>query len=94
MLRTRATSPPDYRFGISPCFDDYILVSSDRARCQNYSLVSDLRCNLLKVGFMFDSALPKAKRLFSFGGITISVRLVDDDPGAVQVSCFKSGIIM
>ncbi|CAM9753759.1 unnamed protein product [Ectocarpus fasciculatus] len=36
------------------------------------------------VGFMFDNALPKTRRLFRFGDISVAVRLVDDDPGAVQ----------
>ncbi|CAM9464339.1 unnamed protein product [Ectocarpus sp. 12 AP-2014] len=36
------------------------------------------------VGFMFDNALPKTRRSFQFGDISVAVRLVDDDPGAVQ----------
>lgn len=38
-----------------------------------------------QVGFMFDNALPKTRRLFRFGDVSVAVRLVDDDPGAVQV---------
>lgn len=38
-----------------------------------------------QVGFMFDNALPKTRRSFRFGDISVAVRLVDDDPGAVQV---------
>lgn len=34
---------------------------------------------------MFDSALPKTRRSFRFGDVSAAVRLVDDDPGAVQV---------
>lgn len=34
---------------------------------------------------MFDSALPKTRRCFRFGDVSAAVRLVDDDPGAVQV---------
>lgn len=34
---------------------------------------------------MFDNALPKTRRSFRFGDISVAVRLVDDDPGAVQV---------
>lgn len=34
---------------------------------------------------MFDNHLPKARRVFRFGDISVAVRLVDDDPGAVQV---------
>ncbi|CAM9239652.1 unnamed protein product, partial [Ascophyllum nodosum] len=36
------------------------------------------------VGFMFDGALPKARRLFCFSDISVPVRLVDANPGAVQ----------
>ncbi|CAN0173881.1 unnamed protein product [Ectocarpus sp. 4 AP-2014] len=36
------------------------------------------------VGFMFDNALPKTRRSFRFGDISVAVRVVDDDPGAVQ----------
>ncbi|CBJ33517.1 conserved unknown protein [Ectocarpus siliculosus] len=39
---------------------------------------------LQQVGFMFDNALPKTRRSFRFGDISVAVRLVDDDPGAVQ----------
>lgn len=39
----------------------------------------------MQVGFMFDNALPKTRRSFRFGDISVDVRLVDDDPGAVQV---------
>ena len=41
---------------------------------------------------MFDNALPKARRTFAFGDISVAIRLVDDDPGAVQVwvvSCVR-----
>lgn len=34
---------------------------------------------------MFDNALPKTRRSFRFGDISVAVWLVDDDPGAVQV---------
>eukprot|EP00903_Cladosiphon_okamuranus_P006055 g5970.t1 len=33
---------------------------------------------------MFDNALPKTRRSFCFGDVSVAVRLVDDDPGAVQ----------
>eukprot|EP00752_Nemacystus_decipiens_P007599 g6790.t1 len=36
------------------------------------------------VGFMFDNALPKTRRTFRFGRVSVAVQLVDDDPGAVQ----------
>ncbi|CAM9518575.1 unnamed protein product [Scytosiphon promiscuus] len=41
-------------------------------------------CCFGDVGFMFDNALPKTRRSFQFGDISVAVRLVDDDPGAVQ----------
>lgn len=45
-----------------------------------------------QVGFMFDNALPKTRRLFRFGDVSVAVRLVDDDPGAVQVCvCWPGG---
>lgn len=40
---------------------------------------------------MFDGALQKARHVFCFGDISVPVRLVDADPGAVQVEtqlCF------
>lgn len=40
---------------------------------------------MMQVGFMFDGALPKTRRSFRFGDVSAAVRLVDDDPGAVQV---------
>lgn len=40
---------------------------------------------------MFDNALPKTKRSFRFGDISVAVRLVDDDPGAVQVRVVGGG---
>ncbi|CAM9313482.1 unnamed protein product, partial [Pylaiella littoralis] len=41
-------------------------------------------CCFGDVGFMFDNALAKTRRSFHFGDISVDVRLVDDDPGAVQ----------
>lgn len=39
---------------------------------------------------MFDSALPKARRVFRFDDIAVTVHLVDDDPGAVQVRFYRN----
>lgn len=52
--------------------------------CHAVSLWVVVLCK--QVGFMFDSAHAKTRRLFRFDrDITVPVRLVDDDPGAVQV---------